>query len=248
MIRGHRPRWVCVARLFTPLAMATAGRLPAQVATQPLTIEDALARVTLVPPIAISADGEWVAYTLQDSRALVRRVDQPQSAHSTTGAPAGLEGSVVWVASTRTGEARRVSEDADASWGPAWSPDGGQLAFYSDRGGKARLWLWDLRTHTARQASEVTVRPLFSWEVPAWLPDGRKILVKALTVDGQPLVASHSSPSATDPIADSSSTSGSPIRVFEAWRPANGGTRSLDADLVPPLPWVDESLCDLALV
>jgi Tol biopolymer transport system component len=228
--------------------MATAGRLPAQVATQPLTIEDALARVTLVPPIAISADGEWVAYTLQDSRALVRRVDQPQSAHSTTGAPAGLEGSVVWVASTRTGEARRVSEDADASWGPAWSPDGGQLAFYSDRGGKARLWLWDLRTHTARQTSEVTVRPLFSWEVPAWLPDGRKILVKALTVDGQPLVASHSSPSATDPIADSSSTSGSPIRVFEAWRPANGGTRSLDADLVPPLPWVDESLCDLALV
>jgi dipeptidyl aminopeptidase/acylaminoacyl peptidase len=245
---AQRYGWGCVARLVTPLATATAFPLSAQVATQPLAVEDALARVALVPPLAVTPDGEWVAYTLQDGQALERRRDQSQLAYSGTGAPSGLEGSVVWVVNTRTGEARRVSEDAKASWGPAWSPDGGRLAFYSDRGGEPRLWVWDLRTHEARQVSEVVVRPLFSWELPVWLPDGRKVLLKALPSNGTTAVAAQPPPRGPLPMTGSADDSGSAIRVFEARPRTPGDSESTDPGGLPPLPWVDESRCDLVSV
>jgi dipeptidyl aminopeptidase/acylaminoacyl peptidase len=228
--------WGGVACFFIFVSTTSALPLRGQVANQPLAVEDAVARVTLVPPLDITPDGEWVAYTLQDNRALKGRTDRLQLAYSGTGAPAGLEGSVVWVANTRTGETRRVSEDAEASWGPAWSPDGGRLAFYSDRGGKPHLWIWDIRTHEARQISAAIARPLFGWELPTWLPDGRRILIKAVSSHTNPVAAAQLPPVDTA------------IRVFEARPKTSGNSGSPDSDGPLPLPWIEESRCDLVSI
>jgi len=245
----HSPtrRRMAAALICGLLASAVGAPANAQHAAQPLSIEEALARVALVPPLAISADGEWIAYTLQDSRARESRAGQPHLAFSRTGAPAGLEEAQLWVASTRTGQLRKISGERGATWGPAWSPSGDELAFYSDRTGKPLLWIWNRRSGKTRQASEIVVRPLFSWELPLWLPDGRRLLIKALPrhVPGQRAVASPQ----TDTAADAPVTRWAPtMSVFEAWRP--GGKENSSGNPLPaaPLPWIDESLCDLAVV
>jgi Tol biopolymer transport system component/imidazolonepropionase-like amidohydrolase len=64
----------------------------------------------------------------------------------------------------------QVTNDAAVEIDPAWSPDGTQLAFSSDRLGKMDLWVHDLRTHEERQLTE---RGGVSGA--AWSPDGNHI-------------------------------------------------------------------------
>jgi len=230
------------------LAGAAGAPANAQHAAKPFSIEEALARVALVPPLAISADGEWIAYTLQDSQARESRAGQPHLVFSRTGAPAGLEGAQLWVASTRTGELRKISGGRGATWGPAWSPSGDELAYYSDRTGEPLLWIWNRRSGKTRKASEIVVRPLFSWELPLWLPDGRRLLIKALPrhVPGQQAVASAQTDTAMAPAPVTRWPS--TMSVFEAWRQGGKGNGSGNPIAAAPLPWIDESLCDLAVV
>src|SRR5207253_88131 len=64
---------------------------------------------------------------------------------------------------------------------PAWSPDGAQLAFSSDRGGRMDLWVHDFRTNEERQ---ITDRGGVSGA--AWSPDGNHI---AFLIDRRQLSA-----------------------------------------------------------
>jgi TolB protein len=62
--------------------------------------------------------------------------------------------------------------------GPAWSPDGGQIAFTSDRDGDDDIYVMDIGD--ALQAADggdlvrLTDNPAFD-EAPTWSPDGQKI-------------------------------------------------------------------------
>jgi dipeptidyl aminopeptidase/acylaminoacyl peptidase len=67
-----------------------------------------------------------------------------------------------------------------ASWAPTWSPDGQSVAFYSDEGGSARLWIWDKSTRKAERFPGAIVRPFFGWELPKWSADGQSVLCKIL--------------------------------------------------------------------
>src|SRR6185436_14690902 len=64
---------------------------------------------------------------------------------------------------------------------PAWSPDGNQLAFSCDRGGRMDLWVHDFRTNGQRQ---LTDRGGVSGA--AWSPDGNHI---AFLVNNRELTA-----------------------------------------------------------
>jgi len=66
----------------------------------------------------------------------------------------------------------KLTNDGYKNRGPAWSPDGRNLAFYSDRSGKYEIWEIGIDGSNLKQLSisEGIVNN------PIWFPSGRKIL------------------------------------------------------------------------
>ncbi|HXE60442.1 MAG TPA: hypothetical protein VN607_07030, partial [Gemmatimonadaceae bacterium] len=167
--------------LVAAFCLTTVGSTGFAQQVKPLSIADALATRTfgIYAPIAVSADGRWVAYTIVDPR---KRRSHSENAPGflSTGAPTYAEGAELWIADTKTGATRDLTGHAGNSWDGVWSPDGSQLAFYSDRDGMARLWVWDRATATVRRVSPVILRTWALFESPEWTPDGAALIVKVL--------------------------------------------------------------------
>jgi dipeptidyl aminopeptidase/acylaminoacyl peptidase len=172
---------VYLSRAFA-LALAVMPAVASADPPRPLAVEDALAELKFANriPIDVSPDGEWVAYTIQDPRRRESLGQERFGLFSRTGASVEAQAGDVWITRIATGETRNLTGGRGTSWGPVWSPDGRALAFYSDRGGEARLWVWSAATDKSRPVSEAVVRPLFGFEVPQWTPDGTRILTKVL--------------------------------------------------------------------
>ncbi len=154
----------------------------AQQVTTPLAIPDALSAGQLADrtSVALSADGEWVAYTVQYPQRVTAPGDARHSIVPRTSAASEALGGDIWVANVHTGQAINVSAGRGSSWAPAWSPDGHTLAFYSDRDGLAHVWLWDRGAGHLRRLSDAVVRTYFTFEGPRWTPDGRAVVTKVL--------------------------------------------------------------------
>lgn len=77
------------------------------------------------------------------------------------------------------GEPRNLTRDHFFDTDPAWSPDGKQLAWISDRGGDVtEIWLRDMTSGMERRLTNLQTSALG----PSWSPDGRRIAF--LDVDG----------------------------------------------------------------
>ncbi|MEM7415709.1 MAG: amidohydrolase family protein [Gemmatimonadota bacterium] len=63
----------------------------------------------------------------------------------------------------------RVTDDAFVEVDAAWSPDGTQLAYATDRGGFTNVWVRDMATGLERQITSE------GGSMPAWAPDGRSL-------------------------------------------------------------------------
>lgn len=126
------------------------------------------ARETLVgPPIPmlkgsrpirdhdVSPDGRWIAF-------------------NETGAREDL-----FVARTDGTDYRRLTDDAARDRGPAWSPDGTRILFYSDRGGTYDLWT--IRPDGSR-IEQVTSGSNANF--PTWSPDGARIVYSGINAGG----------------------------------------------------------------
>ena len=124
----------------------------------------------------LSPDASAVAFTVCDPRRVPPEPDPRYQAHSRTGVTRFGVGCDVWVADTRSGASRNLTEGKGSSWSPHWSPDGRRLAFYSDRDGLARLWVWSSASGQLRQVSDAIVRP-WGGSAMAWTPDGRALVV-----------------------------------------------------------------------
>ena len=112
-----------------------------------------------------SPDGSKLAYTAGsggNSDVYVASIDVVLS---TSGPPRAL-------APILTG-ASAVAGDPANDWGPAWSPDGSQLAFVSDRSGIDQVWVVGAGGASASPA-QVTDGGSNAW-VPAFSPDGSRI-------------------------------------------------------------------------
>jgi len=68
-------------------------------------------------------------------------------------------------------EVRQLTNDLFRDRGPQWSPDGTQIAFYSNRSGTYQLWAIGADGSGLRQLTDV---PDGAW-FPYWSPDGSRI-------------------------------------------------------------------------
>jgi dipeptidyl aminopeptidase/acylaminoacyl peptidase len=172
-------------KTLSTIACLTLCTLPvaqAQVKPAPLPIEDVL-QASFFPghvPISLSPDGQWVAFTLKHSGTVLNPDEPRYSRITASGVPSELSRSDIWIASTRTGELRNLTGGEGTNWSPVWSPDGGSLAFYSDRGSKAQLWLWDQRSDNVRLVSDAVVTSSVLSAAAQWTPDGKRVVVRAL--------------------------------------------------------------------
>jgi dipeptidyl aminopeptidase/acylaminoacyl peptidase len=133
--------------------------------------------------VALSPDGQWIAHTVESVDRVPR--DTLSRAYSASGFPfaegdARMEATLT---NTKTGEAIRLGGATSASWGPVWSPDGRRVAFYSDEGGEAGIWVWDVTTRAAKRFPGVIARPFFGFELVRWMSDGERLVVKILPND-----------------------------------------------------------------
>ena len=99
---------------------------------------------------------------------------EPGARHSAAGDGARRADAGVWGAggsvdgASRAPTPQRLTDDVFVETDPAWSPDGTQLAFASDRAGDMDIWVRDLRTGRDRRLTSMPNAEM----VPAWSPDG----------------------------------------------------------------------------
>ncbi len=202
-------------------SLRSAGPLPVNVALNMRMFPS-----TLPFGIELSSDGEWVAYTLRENH----RAESPYlgvASPSGVPLPSFIGGSDIWVSHTATGAARNVTNGRGTSYAPAWSPDGGRLAFYSDRDGVTRVWIWNRRTGAMQRASTAKI-----WAVSqpvSWTPDGSHIITAALplgvTADDAWRLQQGSTPSTNDVRYE-----GSSVSVFRSLPPrANAAGLAADS-------------------
>jgi len=216
----------------------------------PLKIEDALGTLSLANrmPIAMSPDGEWVAYTVQDDRKRESTQSERYMFYTRTGAFTEAVGCDVWIANTKTGESRNLTEGKGTSSSPVWSPDGNYLAFYSDRSGTEKIWLWERQTGQLRQVSDAIPRPFFNFQVVRWTPDSRQIVAKVLPAGMTLEQAADLVTPATPATATETKPSGVTVTVYSSPAAGKGGK---DASPEKPLEsnsWMNRYLGDLALI
>lgn len=86
----------------------------------------------------------------------------------------------LYMMSTKGGVPENLTGDGALDADPAWSPDGRQIAYTSDKGGGLpQLWIRDLATGKDRRLTSIDTQPLGA----AWSPDGTRIAY--IDVDGR---------------------------------------------------------------
>ena len=157
------------------LGLALPKATSAQQNAIPLPVEDALkVRSFSQVPARFSPDGKRLAYAVQDHQ---RKRSVTRESYAQTGVPSWAVGADIFVLDVGSGDSKNLTGGTGNNWLPAWSPDGRNLAFLSDRGqgDRARLWIWDAVKNELRKVSD---RKIHAEEIE-WTPNSRKIVIAA---------------------------------------------------------------------
>jgi Tol biopolymer transport system component/cytosine/adenosine deaminase-related metal-dependent hydrolase len=77
----------------------------------------------------------------------------------------------IWLGDLTTGVVSKLTDDEAIDLSPSWSPDGRQIAFVSDRGGKTDVWAMTVADKKPVKLTESKTPA----NQPIWSPDGKKI-------------------------------------------------------------------------
>ena len=151
---------------------------PCLAADSALSVEDVVSMQRFLngSTLNLSADGEWVAYTIDDGRK-----------KRASGAPneiVGFSGSYVLVTRIKTGDTKRMTDEQSSSWRPVWSLDGLRLAYYSNHSGSQQLCVWERITGISRCVGNIeTGVTLWGYaQTPQWTVGGDKLLARVVSV------------------------------------------------------------------
>ena len=153
-----RPNLLPIAALALLLSICPshAGAQAAPAALRPITVDDYF-QVREVDDPQISADGQWVAYTV-----------------STLSLKDDEEKTRIWMTPTAGGDAIPLTLEEVSSEHPRWSPDGKYLAFLSKRDeGKTQVWLLNRQGGEAQRLTE-TIQDVKNF---AWSPDSNRLVL-----------------------------------------------------------------------
>ena len=216
---------------------------------RPLQIQEALGVLAFAGrmPIGLSPDGEWVAYTVEDDRKRESTNDERYMYYTRTGAFSEAVGCDVWIANTKTGESRNLTQGKGTSSSPVWSPDGKLLAFYSDRSGTEHLWIWNRQTGQMRQLSDAIVRPFFNFQVVRWSPDGRTILAKVLP-EGMTVEQAADLTSPAKPTTQQAKANAATVTVYSSIPESEKSAGAAPKKRVNDESWMKRYNGDLALI
>jgi dipeptidyl aminopeptidase/acylaminoacyl peptidase len=168
-------RFSLIATLLTSTAALADDRIQAPPADlAPAYSHPHIAATSSTRALAVSRDGTFAAYVVEVP---VAHPAASADMFLPTGAPTFVaQGARIMLLDLRTRATQRICASAGNDWDPVWSPDGHRLAFYSDRDGATRLWIYDRASQACRRVAERPAKSLlWAHEEPRWSADGRNI-------------------------------------------------------------------------
>lgn len=145
----------------------------------------------------ISADGAWVAYTVE-TEALKTDKSHTQ----------------IWMVPSAGGDAVAMTVDDETSTHPRWSPDGKYLAFLSGRNdGKTQIYLLNRQGGEAQKMTD-TVQDVEDF---AWSPDSKKMVL--VLRDPKPEEVEEAKEKSKDDSGDDSTDKGSDSKKSKTPKP-----------------------------
>jgi dipeptidyl aminopeptidase/acylaminoacyl peptidase len=145
-------------KILTLASLALVINLHSQASGGTAPTVDHILSLQRVASPQISPDGRLVAY-------MVGSTNWEENAFDTQ----------IWIADSRTGQARQLTRSKKSSQSPAWSPDGSMLAFASDRTDKRQLYVIDMLGGEAQVLTAIE-EGVGSFR---WAPDGKSIAYAA---------------------------------------------------------------------
>jgi len=142
--------------VLVSICPSLAGAQAAPASLRPITVDDYF-QVREVDDPQISADGQWVAYTV----ATLSLKDDEEKTR-------------IWMVPAAGGDAIPLTLEEVSSEHPRWSPDGKYLAFLSKRDeGKTQVWLLNRQGGEAQRLTE-TIQDVKDF---AWSPDSKRLVL-----------------------------------------------------------------------